>query len=258
MPTTKDFKNQKTGASKNANKSHKKSDHKKDEAKKAAGTEAKVVNTSGENSKRRPGREESEPVQETLKFQDAYVTQEPNQEKTAAAAGSAEKVKAESRAPKNEPPAETLVESVEVPIAAASVDAADDHVVEAPFEKHHHRGGSDEDLATLEREAEEPSDAPKIEIRFSGSELLRSRFPTPFALAEVVATDWVFGGEFDKLPINQPLAKFAAQQGLLKAKEIEKRVMESPAVEKAAIQVLTVGMKAQGFISELREKLRKP
>ena len=98
---------------------------------------------------------------------------------------------------------------------------------------------------------------PKVEIRFFGSELIRAKLPKPFEVAEAVATDWMNGGEFDQLPINHPLAQFAAQKGLLKAKEVEKKLLESPVTEKVAMQVLTAGMKAQSLIEQLRSKLKK-
>lgn len=100
-------------------------------------------------------------------------------------------------------------------------------------------------------------EGPKVEIRFFGSELLRAKAPQPFDIAEAVATDWVNNGNFEKLPIKHPLAQFAAQKGLQKAKEIEKKVMESPVTEKVAMQVLTAGMKAQGLIEQLRSKIKK-
>lgn len=114
-----------------------------------------------------------------------------------------------------------------------------------------------EDVAYFEAEAQAEKDTPKVEIHFKGSELLRARFPKPFDVAEAVATDWGRDGKFENLPISHPLAQWAAQQGLLKAKEIEKKVMESPALEKAAMTALTVGMKAQGLISQLRGRLKR-
>lgn len=97
---------------------------------------------------------------------------------------------------------------------------------------------------------------PAVEIRFFGSELLRAKFPQPFDVAEKVASDWVTGGNFENLPIKQPLAQYAAQKGLQRAKEIEKKVLESPVTEKVAMQALTVGLKAQGVFEQIRERLK--
>lgn len=104
---------------------------------------------------------------------------------------------------------------------------------------------------------EAPKDQSKVEINFAGSELLRSRFPKPFEVAEAVATAWSGDAKFDHLPISHPLANWAAQKGLLKAKELEKKVSESPHVEKAAMAALTMAMKAQTTFEQLRSRLKR-
>lgn len=111
---------------------------------------------------------------------------------------------------------------------------------------------SEEDL---EAEFEEDDSKEKIEIKFQGSELLRSKFPRPFKVAEAVATDWVHGGKFENLPVGHPLAQWAAQKGLTKAKEIEKKVLESPQLEKAAMSALTWGLKAQELFQKVKSKV---
>lgn len=113
------------------------------------------------------------------------------------------------------------------------------------------------DEASIEAEAEETESGERIEIQFKGSELLRAKFPKTFDLAEEVATQWVHDGSFEGLPIGHPLGQWAAQQSLMKAKEIEKKVVESPIFEKAAIGVLTYGMKAQGLVQKLKDRLQK-
>lgn len=73
---------------------------------------------------------------------------------------------------------------------------------------------------------DEAEKAQETHLHFFGSETLRERLPKTFQLAEAVATDWKKDGPFEKLPIEQPLLAFAAQRGLLKAKEIEKKLDE--------------------------------
>lgn len=107
----------------------------------------------------------------------------------------------------------------------------------------------------LEEEFEETENPDKVEINFRGSELLRAKFPQPFKVAEAVATDWVHGGTFENLPVGHPLAQWAAQKGLTKAKEMEKKVLESPALEKVAMEALTFGMKAQGVFQKIKAKV---
>lgn len=97
----------------------------------------------------------------------------------------------------------------------------------------------------------------KFEIKFSGSEILRAKFPKPFAVAESIATDWLKDGSFDELPVDHPLAKYFATKGLRKAKEIEKKVLESPVTEKVAMQALQAGMKAQEIVNQVRSKIKK-
>ena len=110
------------------------------------------------------------------------------------------------------------------------------------------------DDADLESEFTDNEEISKIEINFKGSELLRSKFPKPFEVAEAVATEWVNGGDFENLPVGHPLAQWAAQKGLTKAKEMEKKILESPALEKVAYQALTLGMKAQSFVGKMKSK----
>jgi hypothetical protein len=131
---------------------------------------------------------------------------------------------------------------------------------------------SAESIATSKRESEEEAgtgtrqeashqethdQGPKVELNFKGSEILRAKFPKPFQVAEQIATDWVHDGRFEGLPLGHPLAQFFASKGLRKAKEIEKKVMESPVTEKLAMQALTAGMKAQEIITQVRSKVRK-
>lgn len=105
--------------------------------------------------------------------------------------------------------------------------------------------------------ASEGPQGPKVELNFKGSEILRAKFPKPFEVAEQIATDWVHDGRFEGLPLGHPLAQFFASKGLRKAKEIEKKVMESPVTEKLAMQALTAGMKAQEIINQVRAKVKK-
>lgn len=102
-----------------------------------------------------------------------------------------------------------------------------------------------------------PDEGEAFEIKFKGSELLRSRFPQSFKLADKVLQDWFNDGRFEDLPLGHPLAQWAAQQGLTRAKQIEKQILESPAFEKAAIQALTWGMKAQEAVQNVRGKFAK-
>ncbi|MEZ0390701.1 MAG: hypothetical protein ACAH59_00700 [Pseudobdellovibrionaceae bacterium] len=104
---------------------------------------------------------------------------------------------------------------------------------------------------------EETLNSQKVELNFKGSEILRAKFPKPFEVAEQIATDWIQDGRFEGLPLGHPLAQYFAAKGLRRAKELEKKVMESPVTEKLAMQALTAGMKAQEIVNQVRSKVKK-
>ncbi|MEI7973466.1 MAG: hypothetical protein WCH11_03770 [Bdellovibrio sp.] len=96
----------------------------------------------------------------------------------------------------------------------------------------------------------------RIELSFYGSELLRAGFPKAFQIADEVATDWVQGGAFDSLPVDNLLVKSLAQQGLLKAKDLETKVLQSPVNEKVVTRAFEVGMEASKILDKLKSRFR--
>lgn len=70
------------------------------------------------------------------------------------------------------------------------------------------------------------NESEKHRVEFYGSELLRTRAPKTFELADAVVDDWVKDGRFEGLPIGHPLLQLAAQMGLRKAKDVEKKLDE--------------------------------
>lgn len=112
------------------------------------------------------------------------------------------------------------------------------------------------DLSSL-NSSRSAEDSSRVELNFKGSEILRAQFPKPFEVAEQIATDWVHDGRFEGLPLGHPLAQYFAAKGLRKAKELEKKVMESPVTEKIAMRALTAGMKAHEIINQVRAKAKK-
>jgi len=150
--------------------------------------------------------------------------------------------KAETKA-KRRPGREQEVQAESPDVAVVDVHA-DDATHEATHEELHDKTHED----THEN---------KVELNFYGSEILRAKFPKAFDVAESVATEWVHDGNFEGLPLGHPLAQYFAAKGLKKAKEVEKKVMESPVTEKVALQALQAGMKAQEIITQIREKVQK-
>lgn len=66
----------------------------------------------------------------------------------------------------------------------------------------------------------------KVHVQFPGSELLRAQAPKAFEVVDAIADDWMKDGRFEALPLGHPLAQIAAQKGLRKAKDIEKKLDE--------------------------------
>lgn len=74
---------------------------------------------------------------------------------------------------------------------------------------------------------DEPSEqAEKIHLEFYGSELIRSKAPKAMELADTVAEEWVKDGQFEGLPVGNPLAQILAAKALRKAKDVEKKLEE--------------------------------
>lgn len=69
-------------------------------------------------------------------------------------------------------------------------------------------------------------DRKKIHIEFPYSELVRSKVPKAFEVAENVAEEWVNNGNFENIPVGHPLAQITVAAGLRKAKEVEKKLEE--------------------------------
>lgn len=163
-----------------------------------------------------------------------------------------------SKKPKRRPGREPLEKATEV---HAEASAPETNVKVVDVETGETTGGSApqfEETATTENFSSNHHSDPKIEIKFAGSELIRAKFPKPFEVAEIIATDWMNNGRFEGLPLGHPLAQYFAAKGLRKAKEVEKKVLESPVTEKLAMQALTAGMKAQEIITQVRNKVKKP
>lgn len=137
------------------------------------------------------------------------------------------------------------------------VDVESGRVTQAETESTEHMAAEEnlESQEASQQTYEHATQEEKIEIQFPGSEMVRSRFPKPFEVAEKVATDWVKDGDFQNLQVGNPLVEFVAAKGLRQAKDLEKKVLNSPVTEKVAMQVFTAGMKAQGLIQDLKNQV---
>jgi hypothetical protein len=66
----------------------------------------------------------------------------------------------------------------------------------------------------------------KIHLEFYGSDIIRMKAPQLMELADTVADEWVKDGEFQGLPVGNPIAQLAAAKALRKAKDVEKKLEE--------------------------------
>ncbi len=66
----------------------------------------------------------------------------------------------------------------------------------------------------------------KIHLEFYGSELIRQKAPKVMEIADTVADEWVKDGNFQGLPVGNPIAQMAAATALRKAKDVEKKLEE--------------------------------
>ncbi len=74
------------------------------------------------------------------------------------------------------------------------------------------------------------SEPESFELQFPGSFLLKAKAPKTFNLAERIAGEWVNDGKFEALPVGHPLAQILAAKALVKAKSLEKNVLNSTSV----------------------------
>lgn len=79
------------------------------------------------------------------------------------------------------------------------------------------------------------SDPEPFELQFPGSHLLKEKAPKAFGLAERIAGDWINDGRFEALPVGNPLAQILASKALLKAKNLEKNMLNSTPIALAKI-----------------------
>jgi hypothetical protein len=66
----------------------------------------------------------------------------------------------------------------------------------------------------------------KIRLEFFGSDIIRAQVPEMMKIADSIADDWVKDGDFDKIPVGNPIAQAVVGKGLRKAKEVEKKLEE--------------------------------
>ncbi len=87
-------------------------------------------------------------------------------------------------------------------------------------------------------------------VEFFGSHYLRIKFPRSLKLVDKVAYDWKADGEFQDLPLEMPLAQYFLQQGLKKAKRVEKTLEQKGVLPLVRAQA----SKVKSFVEKRKSK----
>jgi hypothetical protein len=109
-----------------------------------------------------------------------------------------------------------------------NTEALNDEATAAAAEHTHHSENHENTETTYQaHDADESTDGhKKIHLEFYGSEMIRQKAPKVMELADTVAEEWVNDGQFEGLPVGNPLAQVAAAKALRKAKDVEKKLEE--------------------------------
>lgn len=108
----------------------------------------------------------------------------------------------------------------------------------------------DDQTEVIDQEQAAPE---KVKIEFPYSELVRSKIPKAFDVAEKVATDWKNEGQFQDLGLPHPLVDVVAAEALKKAKQVEKKLEE-----KGVFNIAKMGIAiAKAQAEELQKKVFK-
>lgn len=66
----------------------------------------------------------------------------------------------------------------------------------------------------------------KTHLEFYGSEVIRQKAPKVMEIADTVADEWKKDGQFEGLPVGNPIAQMAAAKALRTAKDVDKKLEE--------------------------------
>jgi hypothetical protein len=92
---------------------------------------------------------------------------------------------------------------------------------------------------------------PEFKLNFIGSDLIRKVFPKSLDVVEKVAEDWKKDGEFDEIPIPQPLVQFVVGESLRRVKRLEKGIEKK--IEEVLPEVL---IRAQSGIEKVQSGIK--
>ncbi|MFS4460565.1 hypothetical protein [Bdellovibrio sp. HCB2-146] len=116
-------------------------------------------------------------------------------------------------------------EGVESPAdMRADARAAFEEMPETPPQVDEETAQPSEDEGVHEPHHEEQPQ--KVHVEFYGSDIIREKAPKVMELADTVADEWVKDGQFEGLPVGNPIAQMAAAKALRTAKDVEKKLEE--------------------------------
>lgn len=129
-----------------------------------------------------------------------------------------------------------------------NTEAANEGIAEARATA---EGMPTEEVAFEHNEHMHHEDAPqKVHLEFYGSEIIREKAPKAMELADTVADEWTKDGQFEGLPVGNPIAQMAAAKVLRKAKDVEKKLEE-----KGVFMMAKIGL--DYVKSKIEEKKRR-
>lgn len=109
--------------------------------------------------------------------------------------------------------------------AADAAESVEVEVEETPAEKAY-EAAYEEPAPSFSSDFSDSSKEEKIHLEFYGSDIIREKAPQIMDLADTVADEWVKDGQFQGLPVGNPIAQLAAAKALRTAKDVEKKLEE--------------------------------
>lgn len=147
--------------------------------------------------------------------------------------------------PHKESKQEKNIHDVEAAEVSDVETAEESELAEADTESAKEAEAKEEGLKTKTQKGKE------FKFHFVGSDLIRKTFPKSLEVVEKVADEWKKDGDFDEIPIEQPLVHFVLGEGLRRAKRIEKGIEKK--IEEKLPEVL---MRAQTGIEKVQTGIK--
>ncbi len=93
----------------------------------------------------------------------------------------------------------------------------------------------------------------KVKFDFPFSDLVRSKIPKFFDVAEAAATQWKHNEKFENLGVPHPIGELALEKALEKAKEVEKKLEEKGVISAAKMGIAVAKFQAQDILKKFKK-----